>query len=130
MELNKEIVENLLTMLNSEDKENAYIAMKAIEQYDFTGKNYGYLIYIYKFSKHGIDVWKTQSPAIASTLEKEFYQKPLSFSDGLNIMISKKLSKDALELFMERHVKDLVKMLGDMGYPTDKLEFNLQLKNE
>ena len=39
MELNKEIVENLLTMLNSEDKENAYIAMKAIEQYDFTGKN-------------------------------------------------------------------------------------------
>ena len=130
MELNKEVVENLLTMLNSEDKENAYIAMKAMEQYDFTGKNYGYMIYIYKYSKHNIDVWKTHSPVLASILEKEFYNKPLSFSDGLNIMISKKLSEVALELFMEIHVKDLVKMLGVMGYPTDKLEFNLKLKHE
>ena len=38
--------------------------------------------------------------------------------------------KDVIELFLERHVKDLATMLSTMGYPLDKMEFTLKLKDE
>jgi hypothetical protein len=56
--------------------------------------------------------------------------EPLTYAKALNIMITNSCDKEVIELFLERHVKDLVTMLSTMGYPLDKMEFTLKLKDE
>jgi len=61
--------DNLLSMLNSNDKDNMYIAFKAIEAHDFSGPDFGYLIYLYKFSNTSIQDWSENAPTPLNKLK-------------------------------------------------------------
>lgn len=130
MELNKQEAENILNMLLSEDQDNGYLACKAIEAYKFNDENIGYLIYFYKFSKYDKDYWLTNAPKAYKLLSKLFkLDEPLTYAKGITTMIAQKNSKEVIELFLEKHVKELSYMLETMGYPIDKLDFQLTLKS-
>ena len=45
-------------------------------------------------------------------------------------MTSKNSSKASIELFLELFVTDMVDMLGNLGYPTDKFDLQITLKDE
>jgi hypothetical protein len=45
------------------------------------------------------------------------------------MMTSNGSSKDSIELFLENFVVDMVGFLGQLGYPADKFEINIKLKD-
>lgn len=129
MEINKQEAENILNMLNSEDKDNGFVAFKAIDAHDFEGTKIGYLIYLYKFSKWTIDEWVTNAPKSAKILQDSFdLTKVLTYAEGLSFIIQHNCDKEVITMFLDRHVKELTTMLGAMGYPTDKIALNISLK--
>lgn len=134
MKVTKQEAENIMNMLSSSDKENGYMAFKAIDAHDFTEKeDLGYLLYFYKFSKFTIDDWKEHAGKAGATLSNVFdtyglKDAPVTYSRALTIMVENSVSKESIELFLERHVKDLTNSLSVLGYPIDKLDFNLKLK--
>lgn len=129
MEINKQEAENILNMLNSEDKDNAFVAFKAIEAHDFEGIRIGYLVYIYKFSKFTISEWEANAPKCAKLLQNAFdLSKVLTYAEGLSYIIQNNCEKELITMFLDRHVKELTSMLGAMGYPTDKIALNISLK--
>jgi hypothetical protein len=71
MKLTREEAKNILTMLNSEDEDNANIAFEALNAYDFKNEEFGYLVYLYKFSKHSKEVWKENCLKHYNTLDKK-----------------------------------------------------------
>lgn len=134
MKINREEAENIMNMLTSSDTENAYLAFKAIEAHDFDNKeDVGFLIYFYKFSKFTMEEWLNNAPVACAILSNLFTQYnvssgPLTYSRALTIMAEQGVSKEAIELFLERHVKDLTNSMASLGYPMDKLDFSVKLK--
>ena len=131
MILNKQEAENLLNMLTSDDKDNAYIAFQAINAYKFKKDEIGYLAYLYKFGKPDKDQWEEHSPTAYKQLKKYFnMDQPLTYARALATMIENKNKNEIVSMFLERHVKQLAAMLDTMGYPVDKLDIKIQLKDE
>lgn len=131
MELNKQETENLISMLNSSDRDNYYIALKAIDAHEYDDKSVGFLLYLYKFSKSTYKTWQEEAPKACKILENllpGISDEPLTYARALTVMINKRVDKDAIEMFLERHVKELVTQLDNMGYPTVELDFNIKLK--
>jgi hypothetical protein len=129
IKFDKEETKNLLSMLKSTDAENHIIAFQALENADL--KNYkGELLVLYKFSKINYSIWETEAPKsykILSKLTDNF--NGLTSGKCLSIMTSNNSSKDAIELFLENFVVDMVGFLDQLGYPTDKFDINIQLKD-
>ena len=130
MELTKEQANNIINLMQSVDEENHYIAFKSIESFDYKDGKLGYLIYFFKFSKYSAEDWKTQCPMaynkILSVIDN--INAPLTYARALSIMLSKRLDKESIELFLERHVKDLENTLTLLGYPLEYLNFEISLK--
>jgi hypothetical protein len=129
MKLSKNEVENILTMINSEDEDNMYIGFKALEKYTCKDSDIGYLIYLYKYSKKNASVWEEYCKKHYKTLSKMLdMEVPLSYAKGLNLMVSLKIKPEIIEIYLEKHVDQLITMLEHMGYPVDHLNFNLTLR--
>lgn len=129
MEITKEEAENVMNMLLSTDKENAFMGFTALEAFKFNSDNIGYLIYFYKFSKYSINTWETDAPKSTKILKKFIEpDKPLTYAKAIQIMIDLKTSREAIELTLNRHVKELTMMLESMGYPTEKMIIDIKLK--
>jgi hypothetical protein len=45
-------------------------------------------------------------------------------------MTSENASKSSIELYMEYFVSDMIGFLGQMGYPADKFNINIELKED
>jgi hypothetical protein len=130
MKINQEEAENIMNMLLSPDKDNSTIAFAAIEAFKFNSNNVGYLLYFYKFSKFSLDIWEKNAPKATKVLRKFVeVDKPLTYAKVLLHMMELKTCIEAIELTLKRHVKELTEMLSSMGYPTDKLDINIKLKN-
>lgn len=130
MKITKEEAENVMSMFDSADEDNGYLAFKAIEAFDFSGENLGYLIYFFKYSRYKLADWKEQSPLCHKLLQNIIDpDKPLTYAQALNTMIGKRVAKDSIELFLKRHVKEINEMLTNMGYPTNELHVDINLKS-
>ena len=134
MIFDKKETKNLLNMLRSSDTENAALAFEALKGVDIK-KYLGELIVLYKFGKQTIQAWDANcyncSIAIRTALNpytKE-YGAELSTGSCLSAMTSNKSSNQAIELFMELFTDSMIGFLGQMGYPADKFEINIKLKD-
>lgn len=131
MKINKQEVENILNMMNSADGDNAYVAFKALEAYDFSGSEFGYLVYLYKFGKLSKEEWSKNAESAYKVLTVYFdLSRPVTYAEGLSTLIENKCEKDLIDMYLKRHVQDLTNTLGGMGYPIDSLNFNITLKSE
>ena len=130
LKFDKEETKNLLNMLKSSDSENHTIAFQALENADL--KDYkGELIVLYKFSKLPKDTWQTEAPKSYKVLNKAAALGDNNLTSGkcLSLMTSNGSSKDSIELFLENFVVDMVGFLGQLGYPTEKFEIDIKLKD-
>jgi len=129
MIFNKEETRNLLNMLRSPDDENAVIAFESLKNVDI--KAYiGELILLYKFGKQTNAVWEANCPKCFTAINKEIdIDKTLSTGECLSAMTFNKVSMYSIELFMELFTENMVGFLGQMGYPVDKFDIILKLKD-
>ena len=134
MIFSKEETKNLLNMLRSADKDNATVAFEALKGVD-KQKYLGELIVLYKFGRRSIKEWEDNSPDCAKAIREGIapYSKEegaeLSTGSCLSAMTSNQASHEAIELFMEYFTVNMMGFLGQMGYPADKFEINVKLKD-
>jgi hypothetical protein len=130
LKFDKEETKNLLNMLKSSDSENHTIAFQALENADL--KDYkGELLVLYKFSKLPKDTWQTEAPKSYKILNKAAALGDNNLTSGkcLSLMTSNGSSKDSIEMFLENFVFDMVGFLDQLGYPADKFDINIKLKD-
>jgi hypothetical protein len=134
MIFNKEETKNLLNMLRSTDRENAIVAFQALEGVD-RKKYLGELIVLYKFGKTSLITWEKEAPKCHKYLAKliaPFIKDngtELSTGTCLSAMTANGASNQSIELFMELFTDSMIGFLGQMGYPADKFEINIKLKD-
>lgn len=129
MIFDKEETKNILNMLRSPDKENAIIAFESLKNVDIK-KYIGELILLYKFGKQTNDIWEANCPKCFTAICKEIdINKTLSTGECLSAMTFNKVSMHSIELFMELFTENMVGFLGQMGYPIDKFDIILKLKD-
>ena len=127
MIFDKEETRNLMSMLQSEDKENHVIAFKSLSNVDFN-KYVGELLVIYKFAHKDANAWKDAGTVGEKLLKLVDTDKALTSPRTLSLITANKGSKASIELFMESFVRDMTRMLESIGYPTDKIEIDIKLK--
>jgi TusA-related sulfurtransferase len=125
---------NLLNMLCSSDTENATLAFEALKGVDIK-KYLGELIVLYKFGKKNMSIWEKEAPKCHKQLVKliEPFIKDtgteLSSGSCLSAMTTNNASNQSIELFMELFTDSMIGFLAQMGYPADKFEINIKLKD-
>ena len=132
MIFNKEETRNLLNMLRSSDKENAILAFESLKKVDI--KTYiGELIVLYKFGNASPEDWETNCSKCVKALGKRKIltgaYNALSSGVCLAHMTNNNASIQSIELFMEFFTESMIGFLGQMGYPADKFEINIKLKD-
>lgn len=134
MIFDKEGTKNLLSMLRSTDEENSVVAFQALEGVNVK-KYSGELIVLYKFGKRNMVIWEKQAPKCHKHLTKLLSPfakdggSELSTGSCLSAMTANNTSNQAIELFMELFTDSMIGFLGQMGYPADKFEINIKLKD-
>ena len=132
MTFNKEETRNLLNMLRSSDKENAILAFESLKRVDI--KTYiGELIVLYKFGNASPEDWETNCSKCVKALGKRKIltgaYNALSSGVCLAHMTNNNASIQSIELFMEFFTESMIGFLGQMGYPADKFEINIKIKD-
>ena len=132
MIFNKEETKNLLNMLRSSDKENAILAFESLKKVDI--KTYiGELIVLYKFGNASPEDWETNCSRCVKALGKRKIltgaYNALSSGVCLAHMTNNNASIQSIELFMEFFTESMIGFLGQMGYPADKFEINIKIKD-
>lgn len=130
MIFSKEETKNLLAMLKA-GEDNAHIAFQSLENSDLSNY-FGELLVLYKHSKLGSKYWEENAPKCWKKLEKHVNTSSMSLTSGkcLSLLTEMKCSKVSIELFLENFVVDMVSTLDQLGYPTNKFEINISLKDE
>ena len=132
MNFSKEETKNILNMLRSSDKENAIIVFESLKKVDI--KTYiGELIVLYKFGNASPEDWETNCSRCVKALGKRKIltgaYNALSSGVCLAHMTNNNASIQSIELFMEFFTESMIGFLGQMGYPADKFEINIKIKD-
>jgi hypothetical protein len=129
MIFSKEETRNLMNMLNSPDSENHTIAFEALNNTDV--KEYmGELIVLYKFSKAPKQEWGKQCVKVYKAINKLHKEgETLTGPKTLALLLQQKSSNNSIELFMEFFIRDMTNVLGSVGYPIEKFDIDIKLKD-
>jgi hypothetical protein len=132
MILNKQEIKNILDMLLSEDKENAIIAFSCLNNYAHK-KYLGELLVLYQFGKTATEEWEKECKKgfkiIKNVLKLDSKDYRLPSSTVFSALIDNKCSKESIELYLEFFTNQFSNHLYNMGYPTDKFEITVKLKD-
>jgi hypothetical protein len=132
MILNKQEIKNILNMLLSEDKENAIIAFSCLNNYAHK-KYLGELLVLYQFGRTPAEEWEKECKKvfklIKNVLKLDSKDYRLPSSTVFSALIDNKCSEESIELYLELFTNQLSNNLYNMGYPTDKLEINVKIKD-
>jgi len=134
MILSKKEVKNLVSMMKSPDKENHYLVYKVLEDLDLEA-NLGEVLVIFRYGNYRLDEWEKDCKKVYDFMINKLHDynggwdsKPTT-SDILSVLTKNNASKDSIELFLEYFMMNLGRMLDNMGYPTDKFELTIKLKD-
>lgn len=132
MIFNKEEIKNILNMLLSEDKENAVIAFSCINNYA-SKKHLGELLVLFQFGRTVAEEWEKECKKgfklIKNVLKFNSTDYRLPSSTVFSALTANKCSEESIELYLELFTNQLSNNLYNMGYPIDKLEINVKIKN-
>jgi len=134
MILSRDEVKNLVNMMKSPDKENNYLVYKVLEDLDLEA-NLGEILVIFRYGNYRLDEWERDCKKVYDFIINKLHDynggwdsKPTT-SDILSLLTKNNASKDSIELFLEYFMMNLGRMLDNMGYPTDKFELTIKLKD-
>ena len=135
MILSKDEVKNLVNMMRSPDAENNYLVYKILEDLDLEA-NVGQVLIIFRYGMYKLDEWETNCKRVHTFIIDKLHDynggwdsKPTT-SDILSLLTMNGASKESVELFLEYFMMNLATMLDNMGYPTDKFELTIKLKED
>lgn len=129
--LNRESVESIYKMYNSFDKENHVVANEILNNCDIDASE-GWLIIFYGMSLKHDDYWLENMPNVFVRVRELGIQSDhkLSAAQLVNALIVAKVEPEIMDYYLEIHVEDLKRAMSNWGYPVNKLNYSITLKNE
>ena len=128
MRFKKNELKNILEMLRSDDKENAYIAFEAIKQSDVN--DIPALLTLWKFGNHGKSEWlqyaNSHYISLMKAVEDTILLDDLLPGECIFYMDAKKEDPEIIEVFIEYYIKTVIAFAKQLNY---KLQVKLT-KNE
>ena len=129
--LNRESVRSILDMYASTDNSNQLVANEIINNCDIE-KSLPWLVLIYAESRQENEYWKEHKlNAFNAIKDLDVYgdYKP-TINNVLMSLLDLKAEPDVLDMFLQMHVETLKKSMANWGYPVDKLNFSITLKDD
>jgi len=127
--MTRDELKNLINMFQSSDAENHVVAFHAIENSTLDNNE---LVLLYKFSGQPFAQWKKEIPMTAQRIIDVIGDEAVSLSSArvLGIITNNKAAKHVIETFLEFFIRDLTSMLGSIGYPMDKVDINVKIRDD
>jgi len=127
--MTRDELKNLINMFQSSDSENHVVAFHAIDNSTLDDNE---LVLLYKFSGQSFPTWKKEVPNTAERISNVIGDELISLSSArvLGIITKNKADKHVIETFLEFFIRDLTSMLGSLGYPMDKVDINVKIKDD
>ena len=127
--MTRDELKNLINMFQSSDAENHVIAFHAIENSKLDENE---LVLLYKFSGQPISKWKKEVQKTAELITNVIGDEAIALSSArvLGIITKNKADKHVIETFLEFFIRDLTSMLGSIGYPMDKVDINVKIRDD
>jgi hypothetical protein len=127
--MTRDELKNLINMFQSSDAENHIVAFHAIENSTLDNNE---LVLLYKFSGQPFAQWKKEVPMTAQRIADVIGDEAIALSSArvLGIITNNKAAKHVIETFLEFFIRDLTSMLGSIGYPMDKVDINVKIRDD
>ena len=127
--MTRDELKNLINMFQSSDFENHVVAFHAIENSTLDNNE---LVLLYKFSGQPFAQWKKEIPMTAQRIADVIGDEAIALSSArvLGIITNNKAAKHVIETFLEFFIRDLTSMLGSIGYPMDKVDINVKIRDD
>ena len=127
--MTRDELKNLINMFQSSDAENHVVAFHAIENSTLDNNE---LVLLYKFSGQPFAQWKKEIPMTAQRIADVIGDEAIALSSArvLGIITNNKAAKHVIETFLEFFIRDLTSMLGSIGYPMDKVDINVKIRDD
>lgn len=127
--MTRDELKNLINMFQSVDTENHVVAFHAIDNSTLDDNE---LVLLYKFSGQQFSTWKKEVPNTAERISNVIGDELISLSSArvLGIITKNKADKHVIETFLEFFIRDLTSMLGSIGYPMDKVDINVKIRDD
>jgi hypothetical protein len=129
--LNRESVRSIMDMYKSTDNSNYLVANEIINNCD-TEKSKPWLVLLYAESNKDNSYWEENIPNVIDVVKGlDVYSeyKP-TINNVLTTLISLNAETDIVDLFLQLHVETLKKSMANWGYPVDKLNYSITLKDD
>lgn len=127
--MTKDELKNLINMFQSGDSENHVIALHAIANSELDDNE---LILLYKFSGQPLSTWKREIPNTAERITGVIGDEVIALSSArvLGIITKNRAANNVVETFLEYFIRDLTSMLGSIGYPMDKVDIQVKIRDD
>jgi hypothetical protein len=129
--LNRESVRSIMDMYASTDNSNQLVANEIINNCDIK-KSLPWLVLIYSESINTNDYWTEHMPNAMKFIRELIVlgeYKP-TVNSVLMTLLDLKAEADVVDLFLQLHVETLKKSMKNWGYPVDKLNYSITLKDD
>jgi len=127
--MTRDELKNLINMFQSSDAENHVIALHAIDNSVLSDDE---IVLLYKFSGLPFSTWKIAVPTTAEKINNVIGDEAIALSSArvLGVITKNKADKHVIETFLEFFIRDLTSMLGSIGYPMDKVDINVKIRDD
>jgi hypothetical protein len=127
--MKRDELKNLINMFQSSDTDNHIVAFHAIENSTLDDNE---LVLLYKFSGQPFPQWLKEVPNTAERITNVIGDEAIALSSArvLGIITNNKANKHVIETFLEFFIRDLTSMLGSIGYPMDKVDINVKIRDD
>ena len=127
--MRRDELKNLINMFQSSDTDNHIVALHAIENSTLDDNE---LVLLYKFSGQPFPQWLKEVPNTAERITNVIGDEAIALSSArvLGIITNNKANKHVIETFLEFFIRDLTSMLGSIGYPMDKVDINVKIRDD
>jgi hypothetical protein len=127
--MTRDELKNLINMFQSSDADNHVVAFHAIENSKLDNNE---LVLLYKFSGQAFTQWKKEVSKTAQRIADVIGDEAIALSSArvLGIITNNKADKHVIETFLEFFIRDLTSMLGSIGYPMDKVDINVKIRDD
>lgn len=129
--LNRESVRSIMDMYASTDNSNQLVANEIINNCDIE-KSLPWLVLIYAEVSRINDYWVDNIPNALKAIEKlhVYGEYKPTINNVLMTLLDLKAETDVVDMFLQLHVERLKKTMANWGYPVDKLNYSITLKND
>jgi hypothetical protein len=127
--MEREQLDNVITMLQSPDTENHILALAILEEQELS-KTGGFLMLCFRFGIPDENMWKEHAPKCfkaIKTLGETLPYVGFSFQQIFNIVTQETNSIDELEIYFKKYGEFLTKQCKNPNI--ESIEINVKLKN-